>query len=460
MILKKCVVYVAAFCLTFQACELLEVDTPANKIVGDDIFLNSDTATAAIVGIYADMASKSNIFSGAASIHAGLYGDELVYRGSRDPVIEFSNSTISLVNPILETIFWNQSYAFIYRSNKCQEGLSKSNALSSQLRDQLLGEAKLLRAMFYFHMIQFFGEVPLVTMSDHTVSERMARTPLPAIKETILADLRVAKALLLPAYPTPERVRANKWSAAALLARFYLYESNWDLAEKECTEIINSGQYALEGLNNVFLSGSKEAILQLLPVTNGYNTLEGNMLIPPGSGIPSYTLSASLMSQFEPGDKRKTAWTGSNTSGGIAYYYPFKYKKRADQTQTVKATEYPTIFRVAEIYLIRAECNAALGRIPAAMNDLDVIRRRAGLPLIAATHPGISATALMQQIQHERRIELFAESGHRWFDLKRSGTVHEVMKSLKPAWNDGRHLWPIPAPQIAFNPTLVQNPGY
>ncbi|HJT74937.1 MAG TPA: RagB/SusD family nutrient uptake outer membrane protein, partial [Chitinophaga sp.] len=204
--------------IILQACSLITADVPLDKAAGRQVFENADSAVAAITGIYEGFASTTNFFYGGASVYAGIYTDELVYIGRSVPLVEFSNSTLTSSNTTLETIFWKNSYYFIYRVNSCIEGLAASQAIGAPLRDQLMGEAKFLRALLYFYLIHYFDEVPLLTTTDQSINERMARTPIAMVKEAILADLLAARQLLSPAYPTSERARVNKWCVAALLA--------------------------------------------------------------------------------------------------------------------------------------------------------------------------------------------------------------------------------------------------
>jgi hypothetical protein len=184
------------------------------------------------------------------------------------------------------------------------------------------------------------------------------------------------------------------------------------------------------------------------------------LFIPPGNVRPSFALTPGQLDAFETGDKRKASWIANKTVNGITYSYPFKYKKRPDSSPDFKLSEYTIVLRLAELYLIRAECNVMLDRLSAALSDVDAVRQRAGLPLIADTHAGINATGLSEIIRRERRVEYFAELGHRWMDLQRRGETGNVLALLKQGWKSTGAFWPIPATQIALNPSLVQNPGY
>jgi hypothetical protein len=209
----------------------------------------------------------------------------------------------------------------------------------------------------------------------------------------------------------------------------------------------------------VFLANSTEAILQLqLANRPPYSTQEGQYFIPPDSVTsPYYALTSQLLGAFEPGDGRRTAWVDStNLSGTSAYlYYPFKYKVRKDTTGNI--TEYYMLLRLAEQYLIRAEARANQNKLPDAISDLNVIRARAGLPNLSSA---LSQSQVLSAVARERRIELFAEWGHRWLDLKRTGQADAVLAPIKSQWQPTAKLYPIPQSELIADPNLRQNPGY
>ncbi|MBW8686797.1 RagB/SusD family nutrient uptake outer membrane protein [Chitinophaga rhizophila] len=452
-------IMLALMCWT-GCTKLLDVPAPDNKTIGKEIFNNKDSATAAVAGIYTGLSSTTNLLSGAISVYTGLYCDELSYNAQQTQIQEFYSAELSPANTTIEYYFWGGAYKHIYSANACIEGLEASTTLPEQLKNQLIGECKVLRSLMYFHLIRCFGDVPLVKVTSYLQNEQMPRTPVHIVEEFIEADLLKAKELLGTAYPSPDRARANKWVAAALLAQYYQYKGNWQAAEQEATAVINAGYYSMEEIGEVFLATSSEAIFLLQPVLNGYNTMEGNWLVPAGAMRPPITLSPTLLAAFETGDIRMKEWVGYKTVNGYVYSYPFKYKKRADFSTSFKLTEYTTLLRLSEMYLLRAEAKVALGQLADAMTDLDLIRGRAGLPLIKEHSPSISAEELKEKILHERRIELYAECGHRWYDLKRTGKVNQTMSAVKTKWQSTDTLWPVPATQIFLNPVLTQNEGY
>jgi hypothetical protein len=167
-------------------------------------------------------------------------------------------------------------------------------------------------------------------------------------------------------------------------------------------------------------------------------------------------MSPQLLASFEPGDLRMSNWVGVDSSTGTKYYYPFKYKVATGST----LTEYSMVIRLAEMFLIRAEARAWQNNITGGQADLNVIRARAGLPATTAS----TRQDLIDAILHERQVELFTEWGHRWLDLKRTGTIDQVMNIVTlqkgGSWVSNQQLYPIPAKEIQNNPNLSQNPGY
>ena len=149
----------------------------------------------------------------------------------------------------------------------------------------------------------------------------------------------------------------------------------------------------------------------------------------------------------------------TNTSyNGTTFYYPYKYKKGDDYSSNPPPpTEYYIVFRLAEQYLIRAEARAQQGNIGGGQADINLIRNRSGLANTIASDKG----NLLSAVEHERQIELFAEWGHRWLDLKRTNRADQVLGAIKGAsWQSTDKVYPIPQSQIQLNPFLTQNPGY
>ncbi|HXO76135.1 MAG TPA: RagB/SusD family nutrient uptake outer membrane protein, partial [Puia sp.] len=136
------------------------------------------------------------------------------------------------------------------------------------------------------------------------------------------------------------------------------------------------------------------------------------------------------------------------------YNLPYKYKNRVLAAPTVE--DY-MMSRLGEVYLVRAEALARQGKTDSALADLNLIRVRAGLTAITTVG---SPDELLNDIAHERQVELFCEMGNRWYDLNRTGTADAVLGAEKPGWASFDALYPIPLTEITNNSFLTQNPGY
>ncbi len=447
--------------------KLVKIDLPETQIVTEAVFQNSSSATSAQTSIYSQMGNDG--LSYYTSFYTGLSGDEFKNYSATPDVNSFYNNSLIPLNGLISRI-WNSGYNYIYRANAVMEGLNNSNNISPKINSQLSGEALFIRAFWHYYLTSLYGDIPIITSTDYKVNSVLKGSSSSAVLDQIISDLKDAKSKLSATYVdatdtaiSTERVRPTRWAASALLARVYLTKGDYLNAESESSEIINNGSMfsLLTDLNQVFIKNSTESIWQLQSVFPGINTPDGAYFIlgaaPAGSGSQNCSqLSIQLISAFESGDNRKIYWIHDTTILGNKYSYPFKYKIRTGSS----ISEYTTVLRLSEQYLIRAEARTYLTKISEAQSDLNVIRARAGLPNTTAN----DKSSLLTAILHERQTELFTEWGHRWIDLKRSGTINNVMNIVCPlkngVWNSNWALWPIPQNERNNDPNLSQNPGY
>jgi hypothetical protein len=407
------------------------------------------------------MAVPGYFLNGGNSVYPGLSSDEFTGTTASPSVDAFARNVLSSGNSYIASLY-SSAYSTIYNTNILLEDLKGAGKITSGAKRQLRGEALCLRALTYFHLADLFGGVPLLTKTDYEVNAVAPRSSVSAVYQQVVTDLLEADSLLDTAYVAGAgyegaRTRPNKWAARALLARVYLYQGEWAAAETAATDVLGAGVYMLEpSLDNVFLTGSREAIWQLQPVNNMMNSAEGYFFVPPGgtAAKPAYALTNFLLKAFAPGDNRRLRWVGSKTVNGTAYSYPLKYKVR---TGIYPSVEGNMVLRLAELYLIRAEARAQQGKSGGAIADLNVLRRRAGLSNLSAA---LLPEQVLAAVAQERRIELFAEWGHRWSDLRRTGQADAVLKVEKAGWQPYAALYPIPFNDIERNPFMVQNVGY
>ena len=467
---------------TNQGCEkFVDIPAPPVDISKEAIFGNDQTAISVLNGFYATHRSVE------MAEYGGLLSDEFVYwpGGDEHKFFYYTNNVSNgyTRNSGNSVPVWEWYWRGIYDLNMVLESVNEGSPLSPNVIKQLRGEAYFNRAFNYFYLAGLYGELPLVVSSDYKVNMFLPRSPMSAVYDLMLSDLLEAQQLLSPSYVngllvpyttgTVHRVRPTTWAASAFLARLYMFRGEYDKAEAEATRVINNtALYSLVSLDNVFLKNSQEAIFQYQPTGAGENTMDGMRFhlndAPQGFNFDKDTyLSDFILNAFEPGDERANKWVGNYNDGTTNYKFPLKYKIGAITpfvTSVDAITEFTMVFRLAEQYLIRAEARARQDNRAGAIADLDKIRQRAGLPLIANTNPGISQTALIDAIIHERQVELFTEWGHRWFDLKRTGKVNSVMGVVTPAkggiWKPEYQLLPLPYTDVLYGRNLTQNPGY
>lgn len=436
----------------------VEVDLPSSQLAAQAVFEDKNTANAAMTNIYASI-RNSGIISGnvfGISNEMGNYADELVYYGTTtNAAQDFYNNTILPTNSQISS-WWSTSYNQIYAANAIIEGLKSSTMIAASDKNNLTGEALFVRALIHFYLLNIYGDIPYVITTNYQQNKLVSRMPSDTVYTHLIEDLSQSIALLPENYSTAERIRPNKSAAKALLARVYLYSGSWAEAANAASYIINNTSvYSWEeNLDKIFLKESTSTIWQLKPVAEGQNTGEGETFIFTAGPPPIVALSTELLNTFESGDLRKEHWTKAVTNGTTTWYHSYKYK---EQNATSTSLEYSVIFRLAEQYLIRAEARAHQGDLIGAKEDLNKIRNTAGLTATSA----VSQQQILEAIRRERQVEFFTEEGHRFFDLKRTGRLDEVLAPVKPGWGSNDKLFPLPESELLLNPNLApQNPGY
>lgn len=473
--IKKSALLLGLMISLAQCKKFIEVNEPVTSSNAGIVYSSDATAAAVLTGIYSHISLNDRfptlVNLTGISIFTGLSSDELILDNDPNYLPFYRNELTPLTSA---GNFWKDIYTVIFYSNSAIEGLNNSNGLTPSVKQQLIGEAKFLRAYWYFYLINLYGDVPLALSTDWKVNSSLPRSSKSDVYLQIISDLKEAQNLLsenylksdvLTAYTiaSAERVRPTKGAATALLARAYLYNNDWSNAEAQASMVINNSSfYSLTSPNNVFLKNSKETIWSLQPVGTGTNsnTAAGALFILPSAGpdnnYPVY-LSKNVVNSFEAGDLRKTSWVDSVKPNSIAYYYPKKYKIGKVNTAT---QEYIIMLRLGEQYLIRAEARAKLNDITGAQADLNMIRARANLGQTSAN----TMNTLLAAIQRERAVELFTEWGDRWFDIRRTGVIDVVMNIVavqkNTTWNSLKALYPIPQIEINRNHNLIQNAGY
>jgi len=412
-------------------------------------------------GVYVTMMNTTrSLMNGSISLDAGLGADELTCSPpppGYPPEYVFQRDSLTAGTPLCTGLF-TTSYNLIYQLNSLLAGLAGSGGVSAPVKTGLEGEARFSRALLYFYLVNLYGDVPLVLTTNYEANNVSPRVATDSVYAQMVTDLQAAQQLLPAAYLTGpgftgDRTRPNQAAATALLARVWLYKGQWAKAEQAASMVIADANYQLCGLDSVFGSASPEAIWQLQPVHGSMATADGYAyLMQVVAGRPPFVFTPALLGSVETGDLRQVNWMRSIVYKGQTYFYPYKYKLTMN---TPGNAEYEMVLRLGEQYLIRAEARVRQGNIGGAVDDVNRIRARAGLSATTASQPAEVLAAILQ----ERRIELMTEWGHRWLDLKRTGSIDTVLIT-KAGWQSKDTLYPIPASELQANPGMLQNPGY
>lgn len=445
--MKRTIIYMGLLVASFAnvSCESwLDAGPPKHAVKTEDVFKDIAGLNAAVAGIYT---VGTNNAIAMLSVNNGLLADDLLTNSASYESYQ-TNSLVS--NDWTIANVWSKMYAGIYRTNAIIKGVEEGH-FEESVKNRALGEAYFMRALWYFHLINIFGDVPFITGTDVDENKLLPRTPVADIYKLVIEDLKNAKELLPSDYVVGkiQRVRANKWAAVTLLARVYLYLGKYGEAESLASEVIaQQGMYKLlPNPAKVFTHGSEETIFAI-DVSLAGAVYVGSVTIPTPGAIPNIVIHPTLSDLFESGDSRKSAWIG--TSAGQDFLSKFKVRSGS-------GNEYDVVLRLPELYLIRAEARAQLDNIQGAEDDINKVRQRANVGDVEL----VDREGALQAVEKERRLEYFGEWSHRWFDLKRTGKVNEVIGAIKPqTWKSTGIWYPIPSQERKLNIKLTQNEGY
>lgn len=471
--------------IAISGCKkFIEVDPPVTSVNEGNVYEDDATAIAVLTGVWTKMSYSR--FTLDMTVYPELAADNLMLYDLNTASYTAYWQNLLIPSNSLTPSFWINLYPYIFSANSAIAGLEKSKTLTAEVKQHLLGEAYFLRAFCYSYLVASYGGVPLALTTDYTENSTLSRSPESKIYAQIISDLKIAQDFLTDGYlqsnmrtvyPSEgeQRVRPNRWSAKALLARAYLYNRDFANAEFTATEIINeTSRFSIVPLNQVFLANSRETIWSIQTIKSDFNTDEAELFTlreggPNGSTPQIIYFSDEFIQSFQKGDQRKAVWTGKvEDQDKTPFYYSSKYKLIAG---TANGQEYPVVFRLAEQYLIRAEARIQQDNISGSISDMNILRARAidksaneedQLKLLPMT---LSKEETMDALLQERRVELFCEWGHRWFDLSRLGKIDEVMRIAAPIkegaeWSSYKAIFPVPSVEIRANPAIVQNTGY
>lgn len=420
-------------------------------------------------------------------------GNSLVGAGGGEDGIETTSLANFVTNSANEGVLdlWRGPWPGILRSNiviSVAPGLN----IDETVKNRSLGEAYFLRAQYYFVLVRFFGDVPLITQPQSSSSNLYpSRTPANEVYEQIISDLETAVELLpvKQDYSDADKGRASKGTAMGMLAKVHLTRGNWQEVVNLTTQLQSMGYSLNASYADNFSTqteNSNESLFEVQYAANaGYDfwsnenqaSWASTFMGPRSSGLVAGAYgwnqpTQEFVNQYEPGDNRRDVtilYEGGPAFDGQQYTASWSFTGYNVRKFLVPLSVSPSfdnnplnfpVLRYADVLLMRAEALNELGQTASAETPLNEVRGRAGLDDIQS---GLSQADFRNAVLKERRMELAFE-GQRWFDLIRVNNGQyglDFLHSIGKTNADEHHLL-LPIPQIERdrNPNLTQNPGY
>ena len=489
--MKKYIILIATLFFSVACSNNFLDKAPLDTINTANFFQTKEDAITAINGAYQPLQWPKlyNMRMWTTDIMAG---NSIVGAGGGTDGIETqdeANFVTTTDNPgVLD--LWRGPAPGILRCNLILQKVPDMN-IDKDLKNRIIGEAKFLRGLYYFILVRFFGDVPLITVPQEPGDDlRPKRTDKAKVYEQIIADLTDAEQLLpqRSSYSGSDVGRASKGAAAGLLAKVYLTLGQWDKVVSLANEVESLG-YALNPNYadnfDVNKKNSVESLFEIQYTANGgedfwsnenqsswLSTFTGprnSNMVAGGWGWNQPT--QEFVDSYEPGDLRKDVtilYDGCPQFDGMDYdpaysntgynLRKFLVPKSISATYDNSPMDFP-VLRYADVLLMKAEALNNLGKTTEAEAPLNEVRARAGLPAVT----GLSQADFKAKVLHECRMELAFE-GQRWFDLIRVDNGDYGLNFLhsigKVNASSKFLLLPIPQKEIDANPNLTQNPGY
>ena len=519
----KNILLASAVILCFSQCsdDALDVSNP-NEIDASNFFNTVNDLELGLTGVYSAM--KTYDLFGAdlyPKVHFGLPKtadqDWLGTNGWN----QLFRSEVTSDNPLVRN-FWRAFYRGVARSNDFLANANRfleEREVSAEQEDrinEMIGEASYLRAFYYYHLVRLWGEdipardasalaIPLI-LDIPTSRDDMfvARNTVGEVYSQIIADLEEAERRLPETWDANNIARVDAFAAKALLGKVYMTYEDYGQASSYFEEIINSGNFSLvpfedyQGLFNGENEFSDESIFEInFAVDLQENAWQGGLgsnialqISPKGTGWSNvYPHDVNILrfgndprlrvNALEPGVDSVVFGDGTTRvlepMVGDANAIAWSFRKWVPTDFSVYSTNRTfganlIMDRLADIYLLYAEAQNALGNDAVAAEFMNKVRRRAygqdpEMPDPSIDYTSLSGTQLRDSIREERFRELFAE-GHRWYDITRWDVVEEEITKY-PSVRSGPVIYdpqdeylPVPLQELEANPAMEPSTGY
>ena len=433
-------------------------------------------------------------FVGAVSIRSDDADKGSTPGDSPDQIAMDEFSSLTATNGLVDPL-WTGYYANINAANLVlqQVGYDSLNKIDAATKIRAQAEAKFIRGYSYFTLVRLFGKVPII---DTVLTVSGANTPqsdVATVYAFIEKDLQFAAANLPITWPATFIGRATSGAANGILAKAYLYEQKWALAQSTALTVINSQVYNLNvPYSKIFTTegqNSSESVFEIQNYADANHQTDYGCQYAEGQGVRGSgqfdfgwgfnVPSSTLDNAYEPGDPRKASTflycpsTSPTIYGELLPAEPnpiYNMKVYTDPAKRAAVGNLHAywvnvrILRYADVVLIAAEAANELGDTTSAKNFVNQVRARArgGNNSILPDVVAVSQANMRSLIQQERRVELAMEH-ERFFDIVRWGIVAAAEQAAGKTGfvSNKNELLPIPQAEIDLSKgVLKQNPGY
>lgn len=477
--------------------------SPKDQLTDVNFFKTESDAQQALTGVYGQLQPNETygVSIDAADIEWAMSGDLYEMDGSAAR-IEIHTLALPASNTKIRDMY-QQTYTGVSRANFTISRVSQMEELDADVKAKILAQAKFLRAIYYYRLVNYFGGVPLVLEELDANSEmEIPRASAQDVWAQIETDLNEAIVVLPEKWEGKDFGRATKGAAQGFLAKAYLWQEKWDDVVSVSEAIINSGHYGLvENFRDIFKE-ENEANEELLFATQfrGGNDGEGSNIVyrTAPRGAPSEFTGSGAWSNFVP----QGHWVNAFEKDAGGEIKDERYwdviigpgEPHQDMPDFVMPTSVPDgwsktgfittkywqkatignsgvnapVLRYAEILLNYAEALNEVGRSVEAMQHVNLIRERAELD---PKSTALGKNDVLDAIFYERRMEFIWESAGAFSDLNRRGRFIDFIRENRPNFaelNVDSKPWlqtqpirlPIPREAWERNKALEQNTGY
>ena len=508
--------FAAAVLLSTVSCKKsldLDIENP-NRIDESNFWKTGEHAIQGINAVYANFQKNGAPYSRWLPFYMDARSDDGYSTSGWNELRSVVALNITDYSFEVQRETWDHHWRGVFRANQVLAYVPAIQ-MDETLKNRILGEAKFLRAVYYYHLISIWGNIPLILQPSQP-DDKPSQASRDQLWSQVEKDLTEAAAILPNSYTGEDLGRATKGAAHGYLGRAFMQQRKWQQAADAMTWLVTGPGATLYSLVPNYYDNFKEETennsesvfevqLKQRPEngcddcpTSNFGTSRSPFFAPPGNGFNDVNMRRWVVHEFlkeaaANGDRDpRLAFTAlydstdvrgpqftlvygvkfseRNFDPGIyerVWYrkYLNDYRFQNNQFEIFNSGINFRAMRYADVLLLYAEALNNLGRTNDAYAYVDRVRQRAGLLPLART---LNQAQFQTQIEHERITELTGESV-RWNDLDRWGYFEDagklaLLRSRDPEFANFRigrnRLMPIPQREIDINPNLNQNPDW